>query len=118
MSPERFRISEYRELWTPDDLEAGEPSERWTERDSVPATLRDVVEAFRECSELSCSPVDRFLQDDHVYAGRIVWGCLPDSEDYRTGEHETGSIHVTTIDGNDVTARILRRVLKLAGHVR
>lgn len=105
---ERFLLSVHQETWNEDALEAGDTDDRDTLRDREPADLSDVVRELRTCSELSQSPV-RPDTCAHVWASRY--------EDHVfTGDHIVESVHVRMLDGSDVPARIMWRILRLAGH--
>jgi hypothetical protein len=106
---ERFLLSKHGESITPESAADGDVAERWTEIDREPATLRDVVEAFRACEELSCSPVTA-----QNAAG--MWGITAADLDYRTGTEERYSYHVMTQYRTPVDGRTMLRILRLAGH--
>lgn len=101
----RFILSIYAECWDEAALEAGETDDRGLVKQG-PSDLMDVVRALRECSELSCWPVTR---DTCAH----VWASYSHDDPY-TGDHHVQSVHVRMLDGTDVPARVMWRILKLS----
>lgn len=114
---ERFLLTKYGERVTDESAAEGDVAEYWTEIDHEPATVRDVVEALRECVEVSMSPCTRDTIRRYHYA-RGLWARTEPVHDYRTGDWECFSVHVEMANGQDIRGRDLARLYYLAGLVK
>lgn len=112
MPTPRFLLSKTYSVVTPESAEQGDFAETGFEFDDRPADLRDVVRAFRECSEASTWPVRPDTVDGYSWASTTGDGG---DIDYRTGAETQYAYHVTRADGSKLTPRAMYRIMRAAG---
>lgn len=90
---------------TEESAEQGDYSETGFEFEAAPATVRDVVDALRECVEASCLPL--------CDAGHECWASTEPEQEFTTGEWTTYTYHIAGI-----TPHQRRRLFRIAGLIK
>ena len=90
---------------TEESAEHGDFAETGFEFKYQPATVRDVVDALRECLETSCVPL--------CETGHNCWASTNPEQDIFSGEWTTYTYHV-----EGVTPHQRRRLFRLAGLIK
>lgn len=79
-------LSKTYEMWTPDDIEAGETRDTGFVFESVPHTFKELVEILLYCSrdDVSAYPATGSINE---------WVKVKDDTDFQTGEQEIEHLH-------------------------
>lgn len=104
----KLSLSEAFEIITEESAFAGDAEDRGFIREDEPVSVREVIDAMRECSATSCYPV---TPDNAAH----VWTSTEAQLDYRTGAYESRSIHVRHLDGRSLSSRAMFRLLRASG---
>lgn len=105
----RVQLSECFEIVTEESAAEGEAADRGFVREREIVSVREALEALRECAEPSSSPIDARRMSGHE------WASTEPSQDMRTGAYESQSIHIAREDGRPMSGRSLFRMFRAAG---
>lgn len=106
---ERFLVSRTYSVATPDDVEAGEPSEHGFDFEDVKMSLEETVKELERCVGTSNAPI---RNADDCQVG--TWAYTEGEANWRDGSVRDEAVHVKMINGSDCQPRNLFRLFKLA----
>ena len=103
----RYAVSVTYDTVTPDDVEAGEPSERGFEIEDETMDLNDLAACVRKYGFSSCS--------ESPLTNGTAWFSSQNEADFRTGETTDYSLHIRDAKGQPLDVDALAKVAKAVG---